>query len=125
MMKRIPIIIVLMNIFVMTWSIDVSNAEEKKNEFPSIFVHHETKGNTVLVECLVTGITFRESDPSKKNYGKIIVWVDGLKKFEATKAAFMIKGLSSGGHKIKLEVVDLHNIPYGLTKEFLVNIPSK
>ncbi|MED3624348.1 hypothetical protein G4Z05_01540 [Bacillus thermocopriae] len=125
MMKRIPILIVLINLLVMTCAIDVTNAEEKKNEFPSLFVHHETRGSTILVECLVTGITFRESGPSKKNHGKIIVWVDGLKKFEATKAAFMIKGLSPGGHKIKLEVVDLHNVPYGLTKEFLVNIPSK
>ncbi|MFK9092303.1 hypothetical protein [Bacillus salipaludis] len=92
-------------------------------EFPSLFVQHETKGNQVFVECIVNGISFRESDHSKQKVGKMIVWVDGKRNSEVTSAAFIIKGLSPGGHKLKLEVVKLNNDPYGLAKEFMVNIP--
>jgi len=92
-------------------------------EIPSLFIQHEIKGNQVLVECIVNGVSFRESDHSKQKIGKMIVWVDGKKYSEVTSAAFIIKGLSPGGHKLKLEVVKLNNEPYGLTKEFIVNIP--
>ncbi|MCM2533520.1 hypothetical protein NDK43_15410 [Neobacillus pocheonensis] len=53
----------------------------------------------------------------------MVVYIDGLRTQEATSAAFIIKGLSPGNHKIKLEVVKLNNEPYGLMKELLVNIP--
>lgn len=91
-------------------------------EIPSLFVQHKTNGNQVLVECIVNGVSFRESDHSKQKIGKMIVWVDGKRNTEVTSAAFIIKDLRPGGHKIKLEVVKLTNEPYGLTKEFMVNI---
>ena len=92
-------------------------------EIPSLFVQHEIKGNQILVECIVNGVSFRESDHAKQKIGKMIVWVDGKKNSEVTSAAFIIKGLSPGVHKMKLEVVKLNNESYGLTKEFIVNIP--
>jgi magnesium-transporting ATPase (P-type) len=91
---------------------------------PALFVQYESKGNNVFVECIVTGVTFREKDQSNKQVGKMIVWVDGKKSKEVSTAAFIIKDLASGNHKLKLEVVDLHNKPYGLSKEFMVNIPK-
>ncbi len=90
---------------------------------PSLFVQHEIKGNQVLVECIVNGISFRESDRSQKKVGKLVVWVDGKRKSEVSSAAFIIKGLSPGSHKLKLEMVNLENESYGLAKEFMVNIP--
>jgi hypothetical protein len=92
---------------------------------PALFVQYESKGNNVFVECIVTGVTFREKDQSNRKAGKVIVWVDGKKSQEVSSAAFIIKDLATGNHKLKLEVVDLHNKPYGLTKEFMVNIPKK
>jgi hypothetical protein len=86
-------------------------------------VQYETKGNNVFVECILTGISFRESDKSKQKIGKMVVWIDGRKKQEVTSAAFIVKGLSPGNHKLKLEVVQLNNESYGIMKEFLVNIP--
>jgi hypothetical protein len=96
---------------------------QNSKEIPSLFVQHEIKGNHVLIECIVTGISFRESDDSKQKIGKMVVWIDGEKNTEVAAAAFIIKGLSTGRHKVMLEVVNLNNQPYGLTKEFMVNIP--
>lgn len=93
------------------------------DEIPSLFVQYQTRGNNLLVECIVTGISFRESNHSKDKQGKMVVWIDGNRSQEASSAAFIIKGLSPGEHKLKLEVVHLNNQPYGLTKEFMVKIP--
>jgi len=94
-----------------------------QNEIPSLFVQYQTKGNNLLVECILTGISFREADQSQKKQGKLVVWIDGKRSQEATSAAFIIKGLSPGDHKLKLEVVKMNNQPYGLVKEFMVKIP--
>ncbi|QCJ45147.1 hypothetical protein FAY30_08575 [Bacillus sp. S3] len=97
---------------------------QSTKEFPSLFVQHKTIGNQVLVECIVNGISFREADRAKKKVGKMIIWVDGKQTSEVTSAAFIIKGLTPGSHQLKLEVVTLNNEPYGLAKEFMVNIPK-
>lgn len=98
---------------------------QNPNEIPSFVVHYKIRGKNVFVECVLTGISFRESDQSKQKVGKLLVWIDGMRTKEVTSAAFIMKGLSPGDHKVKLEVVNLNNIPYGLTKEFLVNIPKE
>jgi hypothetical protein len=99
------------------------NNVSQRTEMPSLFVHHQVKDQQVLVNCIVSGISFRESDDSKEKTGKIVVWVDGKKQSEVQAAAFIIKGFSPGSHSVKLEVVNLKNVPYGLAKEFMVNIP--
>lgn len=93
-------------------------------EIPSFLVHHQTKGNDVFVECILSGISFRQNDHSKEKVGKVLVWIDGKKTQEEITAAFIIKGISPGNHKLKLEVVNLKNEPYGLETEFLVDIPK-
>ncbi|MDP4103826.1 MAG: hypothetical protein Q8935_02640 [Bacillota bacterium] len=106
-------------------SVNAAMASSRINEgIPALFVQYESKGNNVFVECIVTGVTFREKDASNQKAGKMIVWVDGKKSKEVSNAAFIIKDLTSGNHKLKLEVVDLHNKSYGITKEFMVNIPK-
>lgn len=112
--------------FILFWSIGALILHEAKaisSEIPELIVQHETKGNQVLVECILTGISFRETEDSKQKTGKIVIWVDGLKKSEASTAVFIIRDLSSGNHQVKLDVVDLKNNSYGLKKEFVVNIP--
>jgi hypothetical protein len=97
---------------------------ENPNDIPSLFVQYETSGNNILVNCIVTGISFRETDHANKKQGKMVVWIDGKRSQEAATAAFIIKGLSPGDHKLKFEVVNLKNESYGLVKELLVNIPK-
>jgi hypothetical protein len=103
-----------------------SNSELNQNsvEKPTLFVQYQARGTNVMVECILTGISFRESDSSKEKLGKMVVWVDDKKFQEVSTAAFIVKGLTPGNHKVKLEVIDLNNRPYGLTKEFMVNIPK-
>lgn len=104
---------------------NVSAANADQAVRPSISVQFETKGHNLFVECIVSGITFRESNELNQRVGKMKVWVDGKKKQDITAAAFVIKSLPTGRHLLKLEVVGLHNEPYGLSKEFTVNIPEK
>jgi hypothetical protein len=94
------------------------------DEIPSLSVQYEPRGTSLFVECIVNGVTFREKDQHQK-VGKIIVSVDGKKYQEARDAAFIIKDLSIGYHRIKLDIADLQNHPYGINKEFVVNIPEK
>ncbi|XJZ28382.1 hypothetical protein ACF5W4_06205 [Bacillota bacterium Lsc_1132] len=99
-------------------------AKPLSNESPSLSVQYETRGQNVFVECIVTGISFRESDRSKQKIGKILISIDGRQKQEASGAAFIIKGLTAGSHHVKLEVVNLENKPYGLSEEFTVSVPT-
>lgn len=84
------------------------------------FVKHKIDGRNVLIECIVQGITFRETDGNNK--GKIILYVDGKKKEEISSAAFIVKGLSSGIHRLKLEVVTENGSSIIMEKEFNVTI---
>lgn len=97
---------------------------ENSDKTPSFFVQSKTNGKDVFVECILSGISFRQSDQKGQKVGKLVIWVDGKRTKEVNAAAFIIKGLPPGEHEVKLEVVDLHNKPYGLTSEFLVNIPK-
>lgn len=101
-------------------SVPVTNIPAKKDPF---FVQSRVKGNDLYIECIVTGISFRENDQSKASLGKIIVTVDGDKKEEVSTAAFIVKGLKSGNHRIHLEIMKLNNQPYKLSKEFTITIP--
>jgi hypothetical protein len=114
--------LLIMTGFFSVWFLQSTEAAPK--EFPSFQVNHETKNKQVLVECVVSGISFRDSNHPGQKVGKIIIWIDGQRKSEEAQAAFIIKGLSPGSHKIGLEVVNLQNESYGLRKEFVVNIPK-
>ncbi|MBS4189099.1 hypothetical protein KHA94_02565 [Bacillus sp. FJAT-49705] len=85
------------------------------------FVKHQVKGKDVLIECIVNGVTFRESSSTDK--GKIILYIDGKKREEFSTAAFIVKDLSAGTHRLKLEVVKGENSSPFMNKEFFVTIP--
>jgi hypothetical protein len=102
----------------------ISDINDFSEGNPSFFVSSKTKGSNVYVECILSGISFRESDRNGQKVGKLIIWLDGKKTKEVNSAAFIIKGLPPGSHEVKLEVVDLENKSYGLTNVFLVNIPK-
>ncbi|MFB3164172.1 hypothetical protein ABLO26_22715 [Neobacillus sp. 179-J 1A1 HS] len=102
----------------------LSKVSDYSEKSPSLYVQTKTKGNNVFVECILTGVSFRQSDQQDRKVGKLVIWLDGKKTKEVNSAAFIIKGLPPGEHTVKLEVVDLKNVPYGVTQEFLVNIPK-
>jgi hypothetical protein len=94
----------------------------RENSFPTIFAQHKINGNNVFVECIVTGITFRQSEDRHQKVGKIVVWIDGKRHSEVDSPIFIIRGLKQGSHRVILGVVNLNNISYGLEKEFVVTI---
>lgn len=83
-------------------------------------VTHHVKGNQVYVECIVPNMSFRDGSKEK---GKIILYVDGVKKEEITTAAFIIKGLPSGNHHIKLDVIASNAKRSPMSQEFTISIP--
>ncbi|PLR79231.1 hypothetical protein CU633_01370 [Bacillus sp. V3-13] len=101
---------------------DATVSAFKQAENRTFTVQHHIKGNNVFVECVVTGISFRAPHETGKEQGKIVVFVDGKKTEEVTAAAFILKNLSPGTHRIKLEVVQPNNQPYQLKNEFSVII---
>lgn len=103
-----------------TRGVEVASASET----PSLSVQYAIRGQNVFVECVVSGVSFRESDKAQQTLGKILISVDGRKQQEALAAAFIIKNLTAGTHRVTLEVVDRMNRPIGLLKEFTVVIPS-
>lgn len=113
--------VTILSIFIV---VIMSGFQQNENQNPSLFVQSNIKGNNVFVECILSGISFRESNQNGQKVGKLVIWLDGKKTKEVNSAAFIIKGLPPGDHQVKLEVVDLKNVPYGVTKEFMVNIPK-
>ncbi|KAB2337391.1 hypothetical protein F7731_07200 [Cytobacillus depressus] len=99
-------------------AVPVTTKMDNKDLF---YVNHQVQGKNVLIECMVHGVTFRDTNSSNK--GKIILYVDGKKKEEISSAAFIVKGLSAGTHRIKLEVMKKNNRAPIMQKEFYVSIP--
>lgn len=84
-------------------------------------VSHQLRANTIFVECKVNGITFRKNE--KGESGRILIFIDGKKKHEIGRAAFVIKGLSKGKHTVKLILLNKDS-QFMNTKSFEVEIPS-
>lgn len=81
------------------------------------------KGNDVFIECFVSNFSFREDDKNGSRLGKMIVYVDGQKYNQYSTAAFIIKDLKSGNHRISLQIVDSNGHTTSLKKEMVVSIP--
>jgi hypothetical protein len=113
--------VILLSIFIVGF---LTGFKQNINQTPSLVVQTSIKDKNVYVECILTGISFRQSEQNSKKVGKLVIYVDGKKTDVVNSAAFIIKGLQPGQHGVKLEVVDLKNEPYGIRKEFLVNIPK-
>ncbi|MBB6443719.1 hypothetical protein [Bacillus benzoevorans] len=64
----------------------------------SFVVKHQVRGSDVYFECMVKGTSFRNGG------AKIILYIDGKRTKEVNNAAFIVKGLNKGMHKIKLEL---------------------
>jgi hypothetical protein len=97
-------------------------AENNSDRNAPFYVHYFTKDNQLFVECIVGNYSFRNQPVKGKQSGKLIVYIDGNKYREVSSAAFIIRDLSSGEHKIKLSVINKNGQPTGLEKEFSVKI---
>jgi hypothetical protein len=82
-------------------------------------VKYEVKGHDVLVECLAAQFPFRKGEGG----GHINVYLNGQKMTEVYTAAFIVRGLPSGKHMIRLELVYNDGKMTGMMHEFEVTIP--
>jgi hypothetical protein len=79
-------------------------------------VKHHIKGENVYIECIVTGISFRNHE------AKINLYIDGVKKNQVQTSAFIVRGLKSGKHHIKLELLKQQQQTVVAVREFNVEI---
>ncbi|KWW11575.1 MULTISPECIES: hypothetical protein [Peribacillus] len=80
------------------------------------------KGNAVYVECYLKNYGF--SNENGENAATVSVYIDNDKKVDMKTAAFIVKDVPSGRHKMKLEILNGSGKKTGLQKEFEVHITS-
>ncbi|MFE4811055.1 hypothetical protein ACFQ9Y_07825 [Peribacillus simplex] len=80
------------------------------------------KGNSVYVECYLKNYGFSDSNPEQ--LATVSVFIDNQKKVDMKRAAFILKEVPNGMHKIKLEVLNGSGEKTGLKKEIEVHITS-
>ncbi|WP_057915072.1 hypothetical protein [Peribacillus muralis] len=80
------------------------------------------KGNSVYVECYLKNYSFSNVNPGKM--ATVSVFIDNHKKVDMKTAAFILKEVPNGLHKIKLEILNGSGEKTGLQKEFEVHITS-
>jgi hypothetical protein len=81
------------------------------------------KGNDVFIECRISNFSFREHNKNRNRSGKLNVYVDGKKYNQYSSAAFIVKDLNRGNHRISLQIVDSNGHKTSLKKEMVINIP--
>ncbi|MGE7601918.1 hypothetical protein ACQKL5_05345 [Peribacillus sp. NPDC097675] len=80
------------------------------------------KGNSVFVECYLNDYSFSGDD--SKQLAIVSVYIDNQKKMDMHTAAFILKDIPHGLHKIKLEVLNDSGQKTGLNKEIEVHITA-
>jgi hypothetical protein len=101
-------------------AIEASSVANKKN----VTIKHHVKEHDVYVEVIVPGFTFSSTDKKKKVDGEgfLQIYLNNKKIDEIHQAAFIIKGLPIGKHKLKVVLVHNDSTSYGIDKEMDVNI---
>lgn len=98
---------------------EISELEIERN----IQVEHHVRGNDVYLECIIPNFTFKQSGGQKKDgEGHLNVTIDGKRTEKISTAAFIMKGLSKGGHTIKIQVVHNDLTKYPLEHSIQIQI---
>ncbi|MFD1735692.1 hypothetical protein ACFSCX_03855 [Bacillus salitolerans] len=90
-----------------------------------VTVRHHVKGKDVYVEVIVPGFTFSspEQKTKKDGQGFLNLYLNNKKIDEIHQAAFIVKGLPTGKHTLKVELVHNDSSTYGIEREMDVEIP--
>ncbi|KAA0548054.1 hypothetical protein FZW96_09995 [Bacillus sp. BGMRC 2118] len=110
-----------------TAAIEVMKTEKTSQRIndQDVTVRHNVKNKDIYVEVVVNGFTFssKDSKQPKLNEGYLKVYLNGRQVDEIHQAAFILKGLPSGKHQLKLELVQNDGSSYDIQKEMEVVIP--
>jgi hypothetical protein len=101
----------------------VENLLAIDNRIDPFYVKSYVKGNDVFIECRVSNFSFRDSGNKRESTGKLLVFLNGKKYNEFSTAAFILKDLKGGNHRITLQIVNQNGHFTSLKRELLVNIP--
>jgi hypothetical protein len=80
------------------------------------------KGNDVYIECFISNFSFRKEDKKGNRSGKMLVYVDGKKYNQYSSAAFIVKDLTTGNHRITLQLVDSNGQKTAMKRELVISI---
>jgi hypothetical protein len=108
-------------LIVMGEAVEVSTVVNESN----VTVRHHVKGKDVYVEVVVPGFTF-SSPNQKKNVngqGYLKLYLNGEQIDEIHQAAFIVKGLPTGKHTLKIELVHNDSTSYGIKEDMSITIP--
>lgn len=137
-MKIIRFCVFLMLLSLFACQKDLPEPESKIKEIPNgkvvvasgwaltendpFVVKHYIKGNNVYVECMIRNFSFRKSEDHKVQTGKMVVYIDGKKKQEFSSAAFILRDLPKGNHRITLQFINQNGQKTALKKELIITI---
>jgi hypothetical protein len=96
-------------------------ASEMQRVPTSLDVRHHVYGNNIRVECIAEGVSFVDASTHQKQ-AKILLYIDDQLYGEFNTAAFIVKNLKPGTHKMNVEVVQPNNRSLGLKHQFFVTI---
>jgi hypothetical protein len=91
----------------------------------NVTVRHQVKGKDVYVEVIIPGFTFSSPDQKKniKGHGYVKLYLNGKQIDKIHQAAFIVKGLPTGKHNLKIELVNNDSSSYGVEEELPITIP--
>ncbi|MHC0037290.1 hypothetical protein [Pseudoneobacillus sp. C159] len=94
-----------------------------KNLTGIFIVRPYVRGNDVQIECMIRNFTFQDKEGSRAESGTLLIYLDGKLYKEVSTAAFVLKNLKSGTHRIFLQIVDENGHKTSFKREIIVNIP--
>ncbi len=91
----------------------------------NVTVRHHVKGNNVYVEVIVPNFNFSSSDKKSNVNGEgyIKLFLNDKQVDEIHQAAFIVRGLPTGKHNLKVVLVKNDATSYGIEQEMSVVIP--
>jgi hypothetical protein len=107
--------------FPAAFHVKASNKVSLKTAQEQTIIRHIVQENDVFVECMVPGVSFTGATKGARK-GKIVVFVDGLRKAEYHTAAFIMKDVPRGSHLVKVEIYNQKNKSLGISRNFYVTI---
>ncbi|MFZ3588066.1 hypothetical protein ACOI1C_02075 [Bacillus sp. DJP31] len=109
----------------LTYPIDESIVASASINENNVTVRHHVKGNDVYVEVIVPSFTFTSSNKkiNVDGEGYLKLFLNGKQVDEIHQAAFIVKGLPTGKHNLKVELVHNDATSYGIAQEMSVIIP--
>lgn len=104
---------------------DYSRVVTSLEEDERMIVKYDVKEKDIYVECFVKDFTFSKERAGllkQDGEGHVQLFINGNKVDSIYTSSFIIKELPVGTYTIRIELVHNDYTPYGISKEFEVNL---